>query len=110
MSGYGEPMPGKSPRLRLELQLTEAEIEKLKRRADADGRSGGNYIARLVTLALRSKRKQFRPMPNRSTRGAYNIALPLQFLDREALRARAAEEGRTMSGCVTRVIVASLAR
>ena len=103
-------MPGESPRLRLELQLTEAEIRKLKARAEADGRPVGNYVARLLTRALDRPPKQFRPMPMRSTRSGFPVALPLRYLDREALDARAEEEMRSLSQYVTRVVIAARGR
>ena len=88
--------------------LTKAEIAELKRRASADGRSIGQYVAVLVIEDLKRKPVLRSGTRERKTQ-CYEMTMPMVGgLNRFKVEARAKAEIRSLSGCVARVIVKGL--
>ena len=109
---HPKPKP-KTVRLRVDPQLTRNEIKRLRERAAADMRSIGGYVAQLVVQDLRRERGQQRRLTGAKLgdeRTGYHVGIQLTVEQREELEARAADEARSLSSYVARLIVASLGR
>ena len=110
---HPKPKPQKV-RLRVTPKLTEQEVKRLRDNASADLRSVGAYVAGLVERDLR-KRAGGKGRPVRGARAGdrravYDVAVPLTVAQRTRLEERAAEQDRSLSSYVARVIVEALAR
>jgi hypothetical protein len=51
----------------------------------------------MFAQALSRSPRQFRPMPMRSSRRRFAVALPLKYLDREALETKAEEDMQSIA-------------
>jgi hypothetical protein len=105
------PKP-KKVRLRVGPKLNREEVRRLQDRAKADLPSIASYVAGL----LEQDRKRRGSRKVRQVRGAgpgdrrapYEVGLTLTAEERERLEARAAEQGRSLSGYVAMLIVEEL--
>ena len=98
-------------RVKVALQLTQAEIERLEARAAGEIRPIGNYVAWVIERHLATKpTKASKPRdadPNEE-RTAYEAGVLLTIPERRELEKRAADERRSLSSYVTRLLVEEL--
>ena len=97
-------------RLRVAPQLTKDEIAELKRRAAADGRGVGQYVAILLIEDIENRKPMLRASNLDRKTEAYSISLSGGLLSWAKLVTRAKAEMRSLSGYVARVIVRDLGR
>ena len=98
-------------RVRLALQLTKDEVGRLESRAAGEARSVSNLIEWIIASELApGKRRARKPRdsdPKRKRR-AYDVAPFLTIPERRELEKRAEAERRSLSGYVTRLVLAAI--
>ena len=107
-----KPSTARKIRLRVDPQLTPAEIRKLEARAAEDLRGLGNYVAWLIVkdLAKQPKARRATGATAKDRRQPYDLAIPISTGDRKRLKQRADAEMRSISSYVAVVILESFRR
>jgi hypothetical protein len=103
-----KPKP-RNIRLKVAPKLTLQELRRLTGRANADLRSIGDYVLRLVEADLRKRSSR----PGSRVRGAgphdrrvsYDIGMTLSVEQQQRVKLKAQREGRSLSSYVAKVIV-----
>ena len=94
--------------------MTEQERKRLQATAKADLRSVAEYVALLIEEDLRRRStkasRRVRGAGPDDQRAAYVINMTVTVEQRKRVEARAAEQGRSLSSYVAKVIVEALAR